>query len=40
VSGWAWVVWGYGIVGVVLAAYIASLSVRLRTVRRRLEELD
>jgi CcmD family protein len=38
-NGWGWVLWGYGIVGVVLAAYVASLSARLRSVRRRLDEL-
>ncbi len=39
-SGWGWVVWGYGVVGVVLAAYVVSLTTRLRNVRRRLDELD
>ena len=39
-SGLGWALWGYGIVGVVLTAYIISLSARLRTVRRRLEELE
>ncbi len=37
-SGWGWVMWGYGIVLFVLAAYAWSLAMRTRAARRRLDE--
>jgi CcmD family protein len=39
-EGWGWVLWGYGVVGVVLIGYVVSVSARLRAVHRRLEELE
>ena len=38
-NGWGWVMWGYGIVGSVLAAYVWSLAVRARIVRQRLDDM-
>jgi CcmD family protein len=37
-NGWGWVMWGYGIVLIVLAAYIWSLAMRTKSVRQRLDE--
>ena len=37
-NGWGWVIWGYGIVVLVLGVYVWSLAMRTRTVRRRLDE--
>lgn len=37
-SGWGWVMWGYGIVLLVLAAYTWSLAMRTRAARRHLDE--
>jgi len=39
VNGWGWVLWGYGVLGLAIAGYVVSLSVRLHRVRRRLDEL-
>lgn len=39
-EGWGWVLWGYGVVGLVLVAYVMSLTARRRAVHRRLEELE
>ncbi len=37
-NGWGWVLWGYGVVFFVLAAYVWSLAVRTKAVRQRLDE--
>lgn len=37
-SGWGWVLWGYGIVLLALATYTWSLAMRSRAARRRLDE--
>ncbi len=38
-SGWGWVLWGYGVVFLAVAVYVWSLLVRTRRVERRLDEL-
>ena len=32
-NGWGWVIWGYGIVLIVLAAYTWSLTMRSKAAR-------
>ncbi|HSF84758.1 MAG TPA: hypothetical protein VLG28_03740 [Acidimicrobiia bacterium] len=39
-DGWGWVLWGYGLVIVVLGVYVWSLAMRTRTARRRLDEIS
>lgn len=39
-NGWAWVLWGYGIVATALLAYTWSLLSRTRAAQRRLDDLQ
>ena len=39
-SGWGWVLFGYGVVAVALVTYTWSLASRTRAVRARLEDLE
>ena len=39
-NGWEWVIWGYALVLIGLAAYAVSIVVRTRSVQERLEDLE
>ena len=39
-NGWEWVIWGYSLALIGIGAYVASLVMRTRSARERLEDLE